>query len=222
MSALSDLLLLGIIGLDLYMVATGRLRTLIQACALQGFALAILPLALCGVDAPGHLPHAILMGAGTFAIKVAVIPTLLRRAIQQANVRREVDPYVSLHGSLLVAAVLVGVSFWMASLLRLPRPSPAALLMPAAFSTLLLGFLVLVTRRKAVTQVVGYLMLENGVFVFGQMLARDLPFAVELGILLDLLVGVFVMGIAIHHISREFDHIDTERFTVPSSLQESG
>jgi hydrogenase-4 component E len=77
---------------------------------------------------------------------------------------------------------------------------------------------VLVTRRKAVTQVVGYLMLENGVFLFGQTLARDLPFAVELGILLDLLVGVFVMGIAIHHISREFDHIDTERL---DSLQET-
>jgi hydrogenase-4 component E len=67
-----------------------------------------------------------------------------------------------------------------------------------------------VSRKKAVTQVVGYLMLENGIFIFGQTLVRQIPFAVELGILLDLLVGVFVMGIAIHHISRAFDHIDTE------------
>ena len=219
MSAVSDLLLLAVIGLDLYMVATGRLHSLVQSSALQGASLAILPLALWGVDSPERLPHALLMSLGTLVIKVVVIPTLLRRAIRAANVRREVDPFVSLHGSLLLAAVLVGVSFWLAILLRLPRPSPSALLLPAAFSTLLLGFVVLVTRRKAVTQVVGYLMLENGVFVFGQMLARDLPFAVELGILLDLLVGVFVMGIAIHHISREFDHIDTERLASP---QESG
>lgn len=210
MSGIPDLLLLAVIGLDLHMVATGRLHSLVQSSALQGAALAILPLALWGMD-PAHLPHALLMSAGTLAIKVIVIPALLRRAIREANVRREVDPFVSLHGSLLIAAGLVAVSFWLASILRLPRPAPTTLLVPAAFSTLLLGFLVLVTRRKAVTQVVGYLMLENGVFLFGQMLARDLPFAVELGILLDLLVGVFVMGIAIHHISQEFDHIDTER-----------
>ena len=74
---------------------------------------------------------------------------------------------------------------------------------------MLLGFLILVTRRKAVTQVVGYLMLDNGIFIFGQTLAEAVPMVVELGILLDLLVAVFVMGIAIHHISREFDHIDT-------------
>jgi len=56
-------------------------------------------------------------------------------------------------------------------------------------------------------------MLENGVFIFGQLLVREIPLAAELAILLDLLVGVFVMGIAIYHISREFDHIDTERLT---------
>jgi hydrogenase-4 component E len=218
-TALPDLLLLGVIGLDLYMVATGRLHSLVQSSALQGAALAILPLALWGADRHVHLLHALVMSSGTMAIKAVVIPTLLKRAIREANVRREVDPFVSLHGSLLLAAILVGISFWLASLLKLPRPSPAALLLPAAFSTLLLGFVVLVTRRKAVTQVVGYLMLENGVFVFGQMLAADLPFAVELGILLDLLVGVFVMGIAINHISREFDHIDTERF---ATSQEQG
>ncbi|TMQ63029.1 MAG: hypothetical protein E6K78_11010 [Candidatus Eisenbacteria bacterium] len=60
---------------------------------------------------------------------------------------------------------------------------------------------------------VGYLLLENGVFIFGQTLTRENPFVVELGMLLDLLVGVFVMGIAIHHISRAFDHIDTEQMT---------
>jgi hydrogenase-4 component E len=217
-SGVPDLLLLVVVALDLYLVATSRLHSLVQASALQGLALALLPVALWGTEWETRLVHILLMSSGTLVIKVVVIPQLLRRAIRQANVRREVDPYVSLHGSLLIAACLVGISFWLASLLSLPRPAPTPLLLPAAFSTLLLGFLVLATRRKAVTQVVGYLMLENGVFLFGQMLAHDLPFAVELGILLDLLVGVFVMGIAIHHIGREFDHIDTERL---SSLKES-
>ena len=214
MSGVPDLLLLAIVALDLYMVATGRLHSLVNSSALQGTALALLPAALWGMESQARLLHILLMSLGTLIIKVIVIPLLLRRAIREANVRREVDPFVSLHGSLLIAACLVGISFWLASLLGLPRPAPSPLLLPAAFSTLLLGFLILVTRRKAVTQVVGYLMLENGVFLFGMMLARDLPFAVDLGILLDLLVGVFVMGIAIHHISREFDDIDAERLAV--------
>ena len=98
-------------------------------------------------------------------------------------------------------------------MLVLPRPAPTSLLVPVAFATLLARLPRSRHAQEGVTQVVGYLMLENGVFIFGQTLARDLPFAVELGILLDLLVGVFVMGIAIHHISREFDHIDTERLS---------
>jgi hydrogenase-4 component E len=73
------------------------------------------------------------------------------------------------------------------------------------------GFVLLVTRRKAITQVLGYLTLENGVYAFGAAVALDMPVMVELGILLDVFVGVFVMGIAIFHISREFDHIDTDR-----------
>ncbi|MGH7680378.1 MAG: hydrogenase [Candidatus Eiseniibacteriota bacterium] len=218
MSGIPDLLLLAVVALDLSMVATGRLHSLVRSSAMQGVALALLPVALWGTESMARLPHVLLMSTGTFAIKVIVIPLLLRRAIREANVRREADPFVSLHGSLLIGVLLVGISFWLSGLLRLPRPAPTPLLIPAAFSTLLLGFLVLVTRRKAVTQIVGYLMLENGVFLFGQMLARDLPFAVELGILLDLLVGVFVMGIAIHHISREFEHIDTERL---AGLKES-
>jgi hydrogenase-4 component E len=81
---------------------------------------------------------------------------------------------------------------------------------PVALATLFIGFLVIVSRKKAITQVVGYLMMENGIFVFGMSLTREMPFVVEFGILLDLLVGVFVFGIVIHHISAEFDHIDTD------------
>ena len=96
-------------------------------------------------------------------------------------------------------------------MLKMPVRIASGLIVPAAFATLLNGFLVLVSRKKAVSQVIGYIMLENGVFIFGQLLAHALPFVVELSILLDLLGGIFVMGIAIYNISREFDHIDTEQ-----------
>ena len=213
MTGYADLLLLLVAALSLGIVATSRLASCVQASALQGVALSLLPLALWGGALDRHLVPVVLMSLGALAVKAVVIPILLSRAIREANVRREVEPFISLHFSVLVAAVLVGFSFWLATVLVLPRPAPSTLLVPVAFATLLVGFLVLVSRRQAVTQVVGYLMLENGVFIFGQTLVEEIPFAVELGILLDLLVGVFVMGIAIYHISREFDHIDTEQLS---------
>ncbi len=210
MTGAGDLLLLTVIMLDLYVVVSSRLSGCVRATAFQGAALALLPLAFTWGGSGVQLVHAGLTAAAIFAIKSVGIPRLLFRAIRRADVEREVEPFVSLHLSLFLGAGLVAGSFALASVLKLPVSGPSDLLVPAAFATLLLGFLVLVSRRKAVTQVVGYLMIENGVYVFGQTLARDVPFVVELGILLDLLVGIFVMGIAIHHISREFDHIDTE------------
>ena len=85
------------------------------------------------------------------------------------------------------------------------------LTVPASLATVLTGFLVLTTRRKAITQVVGYLTLENGIFVFGLTLAEAIPFLVEIGVLLDLLVAIFVIGIVINRIHREFASLDVTR-----------
>jgi len=211
MTGYADLILLSVVVLDLYVVATSRLTSCVRASALQGGALTLFPMALWWEGAPASLFHVLLMGAGTLLIKAIIIPLLLIRAIRAAHVHREVEPFVSLHLSVLIGALLVGSSFWFATVLVLPHKAPTGLLVPAAFATLLLGFLVIVSRRQAITQAIGYLLIENGVFIFGQTLTDWIPFAVELGILLDLLVGIFVMGIAIHHISQEFDHIDTEQ-----------
>ena len=94
----------------------------------------------------------------------------------------------------------------------------SSLLVPVALVTLIVGLLVLMTRSKAVTQVVGYLMLENGVYLFGLTQARRVPFLVEAGVLLDVLVAVFIMGIVVFHINREFDSISAANLT---ALRES-
>ncbi len=210
MTVLADLLLLIVLMLGLAIVGTSRLSAAVRASAIQGIALSLLPLMLRDAASPTPLSIVIATALGTLAIKAILIPHLLTRALREANVRLEVEPTVSLHLSLLLAAALTGVAFWIGSALPLPRPARSNLIVPIAFATLFFGALVLIGRRKAVTQVVGYLLLENGIFVFGQCLAQETPFVVELGILLDLLVGIFVMGIAINHISREFEDIDTE------------
>ena len=213
MSGLSDLLLLVIVVLDVAILAATRLTTAIRTSAFQGAVLAVLPAALAWEGSGAAPGHVLALGLGLLVLKAGLIPALLLRALREADVQHEVEPFVPQHLSIALATALVGIAFWLGTVLVLPRPAPSAVVVPAALATLLIGFLVLVSRRQAVTQVVGYLMLENGVFVFGQTLIRDLPFAAELAILLDLLVGVFVMGIAIHHISRAFDTIDTERLS---------
>lgn len=87
------------------------------------------------------------------------------------------------------------------------------LYVPVALATMFTGFLLLITRRKAITQVLGYLMLENGIFIIGVLLSDALPLMVEGGVLLDLLVGVFVMGIVLNQINREFSTLNTERLS---------
>jgi hydrogenase-4 component E len=212
MSRYVDLLLLAVLAVDFYLVASSRLQTWVRATALQGAVLALLPLASWH-GSPAGMPflRAAGLSAAALGVKVIVIPMLFLRAIRKTGVRREVAPSVSLHLSLLASASLVGASFWLAGDIVPPRPNASPLVAPVVLATLLIGCFMLVSRSKAIGQAIGYLTLENGVFVFGQSLAVELPVVVELGILLDLLVGVFVMGIAIHHISREFDHIDVDR-----------
>ena len=87
------------------------------------------------------------------------------------------------------------------------------LLVPVALVTVMIGLIVLTTRSKAITQVVGYLMLENGIYLFGLTQLQRVPFLVEVGVLLDVFVGVFIMGIVVFHINREFDSISAARLT---------
>lgn len=210
MSDVNNLLLLSVLALGLYVVTTGHLTTCVRAIGVQGAFLAALPVTLWGLAPGAHVLHAGLMSLGTLVIKSLVVPALLLRTIRRTEVRREVEPFVSLHVSALLGGVLVALAFWMSTVLPVPHAAPSPLLIPVAFATIFLGFLVVVSRKKAITQVVGYLLLENGIFVFGQSIAPEIPFVVELGLLLDLLVGVFVFGITIHHIRRAFDDISVD------------
>jgi hydrogenase-4 component E len=87
----------------------------------------------------------------------------------------------------------------------------APLLIPAGLATLLIGLFLIVSRRTAVTQVLGYLVIENGIYAVGVALVGGVPLLVELGVLMDIFVAVFIMSIAAYHISREFDHIDVDQ-----------
>jgi hydrogenase-4 component E len=113
--------------------------------------------------------------------------------------------------SFLLGAAALVVAFAVAA--RLPPITSARMLVPVALVTLIIGLIVLITRTKALSQVLGYLILENGIYLFGLTQARRVPFLVEAGVLLDVFVGVFVMGIVVFHINREFDSISALNLT---------
>jgi hydrogenase-4 component E len=152
-----------------------------------------------------------IIAAIAVAIKGVLIPGMLRRALRDVAIRREIEPLVSYVTSLLLGALATGAAVLFAGALPLAAEHVGSLLVPASLATVLTGFVILTTRRKAITQVVGYLVLENGIFTMGLTLHDAMPFMVEIGVLLDLLVAVFVIGIVINHISREFASLDTSR-----------
>jgi hydrogenase-4 component E len=203
-------LLILVVLVDLYVLAASRLGALIRTVALQGIVLGIVPL----VANPAELTmRSAALAILSLALKGFVFPILLFRATREEAVRREVAPYVGYSLSLLIGAVMIGFSFIAGSRLPLPFPAVSPLLVPVALATALIGMFVIVSRRKAATQILGYLVLENGIFVFGLTLSGKMPWLVEMGVLLDVFIGVFVMGIALHHIHREFDSIDVDRLT---------
>jgi hydrogenase-4 component E len=201
-----DLLMALIVFTNLRLLGSSRLGACIRTVALQGLLLGLLPL----IAHAGELGWRILLLAvGGMALKAAVFPWLFFRALRNAKVRREMEPYVGYSVSLLAGIAAIAISMWVAAHLVLPNRALSPLLVPVALSTMLVGLFVIVSRRKALTQALGYLTFENGIFAFGVGIAHESPFLVETGILLDVFVAVFVMGIAIFHIQREFDSIDT-------------
>ena len=189
--------------LNFYLLSTSRLSALLRAVAVQGVLLAILPLFLTGFEFEASR---YLIACGTLAIKGGLIPFFLLRALRSLPTGKELSPVVGYTLSIVVCVGFTAFSFYAAG--RIGEALPlAGVLAPAAISTALCGLFLIVARRQALTQIAGYLVFENGIYVFGLALAVHNPLLVELGVLLDVLVGVFVMGIVMHHISRDFDTI---------------
>lgn len=205
---MASLLLLTVILINFFTLGSARLVACVRAVAVQGALLALLPLVTLGLTG-----HALLLSVGALAFKGILIPWLLLRAIREVRIRREMEPYIGFVATLVLGALVTAGAFIFADFLPLAQEHHDSLFVPTALATMFSGFLLLITRRKAVTQVLGYLVLENGIFVFSVLLSEAIPLMVEAGILLDLLVGISVMGIVLNQINREFSTVNTEHLT---------
>ncbi len=142
-----------------------------------------------------------------------VFPLLLTRAIRSTRAHSEAEPAIGYSASLLIGVVLIAASLWIGSRLPGSAAELPALLVPATLFTAFAGLFLVVARTSAIVQVLGYLALENGISAFGMALAEREPLLVEMGTFLDAFAAVFVMGITVFRIGREFDHFDADRLS---------
>lgn len=203
-----NMLLVLVMMLNLFALGTSRIRSLIRLIALQGVLLGIMPLLVHRHLALGPL----LVSAAAIALKSLFIPWMLTRALREAQIKREVEPMIGYLPSMFLGALATGLALIFAASLPLVEDHTMLLVVPASLATVLVGFILLTTRYKAITQVIGYLVLENGIFIFGLLLIEAMPVIVEMGALLDLFVGIFVISIIVNHINRTFSSLDTRRF----------
>lgn len=211
MSLWIDAALVIVVLMNLLALGSSRLAACIRCVAMQGVLLGLMTFA---AHEGTHLLRPAILALASISVKGIAFPTLLLRALREAEVRREIEPYVGYNLSILIGLAILLFSLWLSVQLPLPQTPASPLIVPVALFTSLVGLFIIISRRKALTQVLGYLILENGIYTFGAGLVQNTPMLVELGVLLDVFVAVFVMGIAIFHINRQFDHIDTDRMVL--------
>jgi len=209
MSISTDLIMVGLVLADLMLLASSRMLSLARGVALQGCLLGLFPFVM---NTDGLSARAVAMCIVTFAIKGLAFPWMVIHTLRRVGVNREVQPFIGYTSSILVGCLAFGVSLWLSTRMNLPLDDHiSSLVVPVAFLTMFVGLLLVVSRHKALAQAVGYLVFENGIYLFGISFVGEIPFLVEFGVLLDAFVALFVMGIAIYQIGHEFDHIDTDR-----------
>ena len=173
--------------------------------------MAILPWASLGGFSWGH---GLIFSSVNLVMKGVVFPIMILRAIRAVNIHRETTPLVGPLYSLVLGFLSLLLCLWAGGRMPLPPGSAGVFAVSSALFTMTAGLFLIVGRRLALTQVAGYLVMENGLFTLGASLLRNQPVLVELGVLLDVFAAVFVMGIIVFHINREFDHMDTDRMTL--------
>lgn len=212
MISASEILLTLFLLTNLLLAGTGRLPPAIRLVAAQGWFIGLLPLLLwnwADAGAPGLRIWTV--AAVNALVKGLALPALLLYAVRKVHAKREMEPLVSFRVSQLLVFLIVAASFAVGKLLHVHEAIASELAIPVAFATMGTGLFLICSRRKAVTQVLGFLVFENGISVFGAGILLEYGLVVELGILLDVFVLVFVLGIAIYQINRTFASLDTDK-----------
>jgi len=192
------------------LLGTSRIGACIRWLSFQGILFGMVPLI---IPNDGLTTRTLLLAGGNIALKGIVFPWILLKLRARADYSREVQPFVSFVMSILCGILILALSVWLTQEMKPALIHAPVVLLDSSIFLIFVGLFLMISRRNALMQVIGYLVLENGIFVFGVITVVGMPLLVELGVLLDAFVGVFVMGIAIYHITREFGSMDVDRLT---------
>ena len=187
------------------MLAQRRILTLIHLFALQGALLTVNTFVVAFSTMQTHLYYSAVL---TFVLKVVVLPWILHRLIVRLNIRWDVETLINIPTIMLVCIVVVILSFNLALPISELAGTVNRSTLGIAMAAVLLAMLMMITRRKAVPQVIGFLAMENGLFFAATSATYGMPMIVELGIALDVLVGTFIFGIFFFQIRETFDSLD--------------
>lgn len=198
---LASLLLL----ISFAMLAQRRVITLINLFAWQGL---ILSISAAVVAWSSHQHHLYYSAGLTLLLKVLVLPWLLHRLIRKLNIKWDVETLFNIPTTMLIGIVMVVFAFNLALPISELSATITRSTLGIALATVLLSFMMMITRRKAVPQVIGFLAMENGLFFAATSATYGMPMVVELGIALDVLVGTFIFGIFFFQIRETFDSLD--------------
>jgi hydrogenase-4 component E len=191
--------------LSFAMLSQRRILSLIHLYTLQGLTLVSANVVLGFVTADTHLYISAML---TLVLKVGVIPWILYRLVQRLNVKADVESLLNIPATLLIGIVLVIVAFNVASPVSQLASSVARGTLGIALACVLLSFMMMITRAKAIPQVIGFLSMENGLFFAAAAATNGMPMIVELGIGLDVLVGILILGVFMFQIREQFDSLD--------------
>ena len=187
------------------MLSQRRILSLIHLFTLHGATLVASALVVAYVTNDSHL----YFSAGlTFALKVVLIPWILHKLILRLNVKWDVEPLINVPATMLIGIVLVIIAFNLAMPVAKLSASIARGTLGIALACILLAFMMMITRSKAVPQVIGFLTMENGLFFAATAATNGMPMIVELGIALDVLVGILILGVFMFQIREQFDNLD--------------
>jgi hydrogenase-4 component E len=200
-----NLLAAGLLLISFAMLSRRRTQRLIVLYAWQG---AILFLSTCLVAFDAGLTDLYYSAALTLVLKVITLPWILHRLIKKLGVQWDREPVVNIPITMLIGLVLVIFAFGLAQPISEMATTITRNTLGIALAVILLSFLMMITRRKAVTQVIGFLAMENGLFFAATSATYGMPMVIELGIALDVLVGVFILGVFFFQIREQFDSLD--------------
>ena len=148
-----------------------------------------------------------------FVLKVVILPIYLRRLQRRVKVDNEIQPYVNVATSLILAGLLVLLAYAVTRPLVTVSTLPTRGGLPLAMGLIFVGLFVVVTRKKALTQIVGFLVMENGIALLAALGTFGVPFIIELGVFLDVLMGFLVMQVFVYHIYGTFESIDVNQLS---------